>query len=378
MGSEKTVLLPFEPASGDWPIVGDPVVARSRGVRDGAVVDPEAYAQVLRELAACLPARITSGGRLHVHPGVSGLSVQAATREVTIGLPGRQIIDGTTLKKVGKAIRRKLKTGDRVLLHFLPRRYVLDDGRVFERCPWGLRTRSLAVRGLAVTSSRNYRRDLERAVGGAGMVMMRPVYGPVASAWAVTSPALRQIGSVVLDIGGSLAKVATTAGGFVTFADAVNLAGAEIVGDVAAFLGCEIDEARRLLETEVGAEPERFKPEDAISYREGDSGGEERAPARQVSQAIRLRLNELMTVIRDSVLPPGALRDTAGPVLITGGVARLGDVTNPAREVFERPARIGVPEPLPGLDDSLRLPEYAGVLGIAMHVHQVRQGRTTN
>ena len=77
----------------------------------------------------------------------------------------------------------------------------------------------------------------------------------------------------------------------------------------------------------------------------------------RVEEILELALNEL----RRSGFPEDVL--TSG-VVLTGGASLLNGCTDLAENVFNLPARVGVPQEISGVSERIRNPRYATVIGL--------------
>jgi len=87
---------------------------------------------------------------------------------------------------------------------------------------------------------------------------------------------------------------------------------------------------------------------------------------------MRPRYEELFRYVRKELHRADVYDLIAGGVVLTGGAALAPGLMELAEEVFEVPARLGVPAALQGLDEAARNPLYATGVGLLLYAHAQR------
>ena len=91
----------------------------------------------------------------------------------------------------------------------------------------------------------------------------------------------------------------------------------------------------------------------------------------RVEEILELTLNEL----RRSGFPEEVLNSG---VVLTGGASLLPGMLDLAEEIFNVPARIGVPQDVPGVSERVRNPRYATAIGLLHAARGEREGKAVN
>ena len=91
----------------------------------------------------------------------------------------------------------------------------------------------------------------------------------------------------------------------------------------------------------------------------------------RVEEILELTLNEL----RRSGFPEEVL--TSG-IVLTGGASMLTGIVELAEEVFNLPARIGVPQEMGGVSERIRNPRYSTAIGLLQTAYAAEEGEQTS
>src|SRR5437667_328916 len=159
-------------------------------------------------------------------------------------MAGREVTR-TDLDRVLEGARAIPVDADRMILHALPREYVVDaqDGI---RDPVGMSGVRLQVRVNLVTAATSCVQNVIRCVERCGLSVADVVLEPLASAEAVLSEDEKEIGVAVIDIGGGTTDLLLYVEGGIAHTSVIPVGGNNVTNDVAAGLRTPMGEAERL------------------------------------------------------------------------------------------------------------------------------------
>ncbi len=172
----------------------------------------------------------------------------------------------------------------------------------------------------------------------------------ILAAVSVLTPAEREIGTAVLDLGATHTSVAVSLRGTVRHLGRIDLGSLHLTKDLAVVLGLPLAKAERL-------KREAWTP---------DADGNR--PATQAAQVIAARLGEILELAGADLKAAGWAERLPGGYVLTGGGAPPESLLVLASETLGGPARLG----LPGLGPDrgmLAGPAYAVLLGLKSAVH---------
>jgi cell division protein FtsA len=101
----------------------------------------------------------------------------------------------------------------------------------------------------------------------------------------------------------------------------------------------------------------------------GPGPGQRRHVARElVAHIVEQRLDEMFALVQEELEGADLLDKLGAGIVLTGGTSALQGTVELAQQVFAAPVRAGIPgEGLTGLADSLALPRFATVAGLALY-----------
>ena len=341
---------------------GAPCAALRRGV----VVDLEAAAAAIGQaVAPVLQALRGHPGGVWV--GVTGAHLECCNLQGSCAVASPEV--GVTRAEVDAALQAAGATlalpSDREVVNAIPRSFAID-GQAGVTNPVGMSARALEVSTHVVTGTTTLLDNLEKAVLRAGLAVEELVFEPIAAAHAVLTPADRDLGTLLVDVGGGTTDFALFVDGGVCHSGSVPLAGAQVTRDLAMALGLELAEAERIklaaghcLYQEIGEEEE--VPARSLQ------GGEQRISRRYLAGLIAARMEEIFRLLAAEVAKSQFTARLTRGMVLTGGSAQLPGIGELARTVTGWPVRLGraqgvVADPALSAD-----PAWATALGLLLY-----------
>ena len=252
---------------------------------------------------------------------------------------------------------------DQEILHVIPHHYVVD-GMDGIKDPVGMVGHRLEVEANIVTGSSTSIHSLVRCVESVDVELDGLVLEPLAAGQAVLSDQERELGSLVIDMGGGTTDAAVFRDGSVVHAVVLPVGGHQISSDLAFGLRATLAAAEEL----------KIRYGSTISHAraEGETvplpsyGHEEAQPVEQrtVAEIIDARLAETFELVQSRLARAGFGDDYSAGVVLTGGSAQIPGATSLASDIFGVPARLGVPVGVHGLADAVRSPAFSTSVGL--------------
>jgi cell division protein FtsA len=334
----------------------------SRGMRKGVVNDVNALTTSIS--AAVHKAERSSGysiGRAFV--SVAGAHIDSRNSRGVVGLNSPRGVQLADLERAMEAARTIALPYNREVLHIIPRSYSLD-GQDGIRSPLGMHGFRLEVETHIITAAKSSLQNLEKCIEGARVYVDRFIFNPLASGEVVLTDTEREMGVVVIDIGGGTTDIAVFIEGTVWHTAVISVGGWHITNDIAQglHLPYEIAEAHKI---EHGHADPRDVDENEIFVVQ--AFGEEhmsRVQRIDLAQIVQPRVEELFQLVQREIkysAYDGLL--SAGAVL-TGGSSQLPGIRQMATDVLGMPVRVAKPEKISGMADQLRHPSYSTSVGL--------------
>jgi len=338
----------------------------SHGLRQGNMVDLEATVEAIH--GAVARAEQMAGVAIRgVYAGVAGDHLRSINSRGVIAVSGRDNeVTAEDLQRVVEAARALAIPSSRAILHVIPQGFIVDDQAGIQD-PVGMSGVRLEAEVHIVTSSSAAVRNLAKAVERAGYRIEELVAVPLASSWAVLEEDERRLGVVLLDIGAGTTDLAVYFDGSVQHTAVISMGGAQITNDIAIGLRTPLEMAEQIKIGQGCACTSLVAHAGAIEI-PGVGGRPPRTVGLSVLAAIiEPRVEEILTLARDEIARLQGAEMLAAGVVVTGGTASLRGVAELAEQVFEMPARIGMPRDAQGVADLAGDPRYATGLGLVRY-----------
>jgi len=333
----------------------------SQGIRKGVVVDLAAASQVVAK--SIEKAERTSG--LEITSGLvslAGSQVNSSNNRGVVGISG-QIIDQQDVERAIDAARAVALPHNREILHVIQRGFNVD-GQEGIRNPIGMHGYRLEVETHIITASAASVENLRQCVGVSGVDISQFVLNPLASAEVVLSETERQMGVVVVDIGGGTTDMAIFIDGDVWYTAVIGVGGNHITSDIAHGLRLPMSQAEEIkiqhghaVKSEVGVQESfNVKP-----FGEQESLQINR---QELAHIIEARVEEIFGLVLQEIKRSGYDGMLPAGMVLTGGSSALPGIRTLASQALGVPVRIAKPENLVGMADRLDSPAFSTSVGL--------------
>ncbi len=361
IGTTKVCTIVGEVRADDIFVVGVGLEP-ARGMKKGVVNDIHLLSNAIA--ASVHKAEKTSGYQIErAFISVAGNHIASINSRGTIGLVGNRGVRAEDLDKVIDQARAIAIPHNREVLHVIPRRYSIDEqGSV--RSPIGMHGFRLEVEAHIITASSTSVANLEQAVQAAGVYPDRFILNPLASGDAVLNTQEREMGCVLVDIGGGTTDLAIFIEGTVWHSGVISVGGDMITNDITHLLHVPFDVAEAVkLEHGHAIEREVDAAETFLVQPFGE-GLPQEFHRSDLAMVIESRVEELVEMIHSEIKRSGYDGLLRAGMVLTGGCAQLPGLRELAEDILGMPVRVAKPERLTGMADLLRNPSYSTSVGL--------------
>ncbi|MDD5091179.1 MAG: cell division protein FtsA [Candidatus Wallbacteria bacterium] len=381
IGATKVCLLIGEASEERIKIVGK-AISPSLGIKKGIVVDLE---KTIYSIEACLE-RAEKQADIAIdraYISIGGAHIQSLNNKglVAVSGPDREITQDD-MERVIETAKTFALPPNRRIIHLLPREYSVDEqGGI--RDPLGMAGTRLGVEIHVVTGLNTSIQNLLKCVHSAGIIEEELVLQSYASSFAVLSKDEKELGVVLVDIGGGTTDIAVFVGGSIIYSNVIPLGGEHVSNDIAIGLRTPLEEAEKLKISRGFAIAKDIDENEKIEI--PTPGGEEIniVTRNKLCQIIQPRMEEIFNMIKDSIQESGCQKMISGGVVMTGGGSLLAGAPRLAEEILGLPVRVGKPgKELSGIGNDLGSPSYATAIGLLkygmMRRSEVNKGYLTS
>jgi len=336
-------------------------IAPSHGLQKGLVVNQEEAKQSIRE--SVKQAEQSANYKLEsAYIGITGRHISSVNNRGVIAITRNdRMVHPADLKRVLEVARSVKIPGEQELLHVIPRTYTVD-GQEGVKNPVGMHGFRLDVETHIISAAVTSVKNLTKCIHGLGIDIDDLVLEPLASAEAVLSDEEKEKGVLLADIGGGTTDIAVFKDSSIYHTSVLPVAGYQLTHDISVGMNISFDLAETMKKKYGNVMPgDDTASDDQMISADGHS-----ASYRDLSDIIRIRMEELLRLIVLELPQSDYARIIPAGVVLTGGGANLPGIAELGNEVTRLPVRVGIPPALYGVSDVLNDPAYATGVGLLM------------
>jgi len=339
--------------------------APSFGLRKGVVVDIEETVKNISE--SVQEAERNSG--ISIDRVVVSLSGNHITPRISKGVIAISRADGEVSREdVDRAMTAASTVSvlpNREIIHVIPRGFLVDEQNGVKD-PVGMSGVRLEVDALVIEGSSPFIKNLTKCISEAGLEIEELVLAPLAASRAALSKRQKELGVLVLDLGGGTAGITVFEEGNIIHSCVLPVGSAHITNDIAIGLRSDIDLAEKVKLEYGSALLSEINKKDVIDLAKLGSRETGIVPRAQVVEIVEARLSEILELTnkelkkidRQGLLPAG--------VVLLGGGAKMPGLVDLAKEELKLPVQVGFPIELEGIVDEIEDPSFATAIGLVL------------
>ncbi len=345
-------------------VIGASSVA-SRGIKKGQIVDIEEAVEAI--IASVEAAERMAGYNLdsaYIALGGAHVHSQNSHGVVAISDPNGEINQNDVDRAIEAASAVSLAVS-REVVHVLPREYVVD-GESGVRDPVGMSGIRLEVDTHIITAGSAAIKNVKKAVNEVGIQIDDLVFTGMASAEATVSPTEKELGCVVIDIGGGTTSIAAYIDGALSYSGVIPVGAKNVTNDLAIGLRVSLETAEKI-KIALSAKKRKDESDEMDLVGLGVTEVTKISKKTLLEGIIRPRLNEIFTMVRIELEREGLANKIPSGAIITGGGAETAGVIDSAKRMLGLPVRIGVPKGVGGLIDDVMNPAFSTCIGLLIY-----------
>ena len=333
----------------------------SRGLRKGVVVNIESTVNSIQH--ALEEAELMADCKIRdVFTGIAGSHIRSFNSSGMVAVKDKEVTatDVARVLETAKAIN--IPT-DQQVLHVLTQEYIVD-GQEDIREPIGMSGIRLEVRVHIVTGAVSAAQNIVKCVRRCGLEVQDLILQPIASAMACLTPDEKELGVVLVDIGGGTTDIAIYTGGAIRHTAVIPIAGDQITGDVAAALRTPTPDAEEIKLRYGVAKQMLAHSDERIEVPGLGDRGPRQLSRQALGAVIEPRVEELFSLVQQVIRDSGYDDLLSSGIVLTGGSSQMPGMVELAEDVFLKPVRMAVPVYHGSLADVVCNPRFSTVMGL--------------
>jgi cell division protein FtsA len=389
IGSTKitAVIALMEDEGGVAKVIGEASYPSGDGIRKGEITGID---EAINAVASALSGAERMAGLTisSAYVSINGKHIISNNNKGVVAIADQEISTDDIFRAMEQAKTIAIPA-QREIIHLIPREFIVDNqGGIKD--PESMTGQRLEVDAHIISATTTALHNLRKSIQTIGLRLDAEVFTGWAAAQAVLTPTEKELGVVLLDIGGGTTSIATFEEGAITYSTSIPFGGANVTRDLAAGLRLSLDDAEKVKlnvekltkakvkpveedkeESKEGAKEEAEKEPkdkgDIMDVTELDIEGVKTISRKLFNEIVSSRIEEIFELVRDNIAQSNNDFKLPAGIVLTGGSSELPGITQIAKKVFGVPARIGYPRGLEGLVDGISTPAYAVAQGLILH-----------
>jgi cell division protein FtsA len=348
--------------------------APSRGVRKGEIVDFETAMKCVLE--ALSEAETKSDVMIKgVYVGVTGAHIQSFNNRGCVILPDdHDEIDEQDIDDVKINAREVSIPAQNAFLHSIIQHYHVD-GQDGVLNPVGMLGHKLEADFHIIHGVRTRIQNTIRCVKELPLEVEDVVFNPLATAQVVLGQQQKNMGALVIDMGGGTTDYILYVDGAVKQSGTLGIGGDHITNDISMGLRIPMARAEKLKIDEGSVILGNCLPGETVVLKDDSGFAGKEVERETLNTIIHLRVRETLELLRRTLEEESFINFIGEGIFITGGCSLIRGIDNLAEEIFEIPARVAHAQTMSGLTSAFQNPQLSTAIGLIKYAQAVQAER---
>lgn len=350
----------------------------AQGIKSGLITDMQLAENSI--LGAISAAEQMSGQTIdRAIVNISGNSIESHNMHVETNISGHEVTDSDINHVINHAFQSYSST-EKEIIHCIPTDYSIDKTSGIKN-PKGMYGSVLSTNLHVVTASSTYLKNLVNCLAVCRLNIDDCVISSYASGIACLTEDEKNLGAMVIDIGGGCTSVAIFVGGSIIYTESFPVGGLHITKDLARGLSTSVSYAERIKTIYGSCISSRADREEIIdvplmsdtipagTQLDIEPSFNDDVEINQISKVeivdiIQPRVEEIFEIVKTSIEAKGLDKIAVGRIILTGGTSQLAGIKDLATSIFNKQVRVGRPFQLDGLAESTKGPAFSTAIGL--------------
>jgi len=362
VGTTKVCAIVGELTDSSLKIIGFGM-APSRGIKKGVVINIDETVESIKK--AVHDAEVMAGVKIsNVHVGIAGGHIKSYNSTGVIAIKNKVVREDDKRRVIDAAQALNIPL-DREIIHVLTQEYIVDNQDGIKE-PLGMSGIRLEVKVHIVTAAVTAVQNVIKCCTKAGLKVDDIVLEQLASSEAVLTEDEKDLGVVLVDLGGGTTDIVVFKNGSIKHSSVVSLGGNNITNDIAMVLRTATNEAENLKVKYGSAMTSLVDKAETIDVPSIGTKRNKIIPRTTLSEIIEPRIEEIFTIVNREILKSEVRNLIASGVVLTGGGALLNGAAELGEQVFELPVRVGISN-VAGVVDLISSPQFSTAVGLVIY-----------
>ena len=341
----------------------------SRGVISGAISDVRLAEKSIANTVG--DAEKMAGFNIdRLVVGLSNSQTVSQRKEVSTTIVS-DMVKNSDITNLASGIRYEYKKNNRELIHLIPLQYKIDNSTPVQN-PRYMFGDLLSSKFHVISTSFTTVKNIENCLKRSQLSVHNYIVESYASALSALSENEMNLGSLVIDIGGSNTSFAVMADGKLVHAGNFPIGGIHVTRDIATILNIDFETAERIKTINNSLIINPLEEKELIKVKSNDERiGIVGVTKLELKYIIESRIEEIINSVKTLLDKSGYGSYLINNIVLTGGTASIIGIEKVVNEVFKRQTRIGFPSKIKNLPSELDDPSFSNVLGMLVFLKNI-------
>ena len=343
--------------------------AKSIGVQKGNIVDINLAGNSIKE--AVTAAKSSSGAQMSkAVVSLSGANTKTLRSVGTTNLPSGHISHNDIKQVLKMALYNAQVIADYEVIHVLPVHFKVDDGAHISN-PLNMNGTTLQVSANIITAKKTSLTNINNALKQLDLEVDKFVLTGYATSIAVLEEDQRNLGAVVINIGGSTTQFVVQKGSTIIYNDFIPIGSENITKDISQTFHTPISAANMIKKQYATLLPMKNDDASQTNIKKvklpilGNESETKEISLEQIQPVLHARIEEILCLVHDKLKESAAIESIDGGVVITGGMAYIPGIKELASLVFEGlPVKVSNPRNIQNGYVNFNMPTMSTIVGL--------------
>ena len=376
IGTTKICVIVAEVTENGVEIIGCGT-SPSRGLRKGVVVNIDVTVDSIKDAVEAAEA-MAALSLDSAFVGIAGGHIKGINSRGVIAISSKSHeVTQADIDRVIEAAKAIALPADRKVIHIIPQEFIIDDQRGVKE-PLGMSGHRLEAEVHIVTGAVTSAENIIKCATRAGLEVRDIVLQPLASSEATLTADEKELGVILVDIGGGTSDIAVFVDGSIRHTAVLALGGDHLTHDIAIGLRTPPQSAEEIKRRHGCALGSLVGNEEVVEVPSVGGRRPRLLSRRMLCEIVQPRMEEIFSLVDREVRRAGFMQQAAAGVVVTGGSSIMAGVPELAEQLFDLPVRLGMPTGVGGLKEVVSSPMYATGVGLALYGAEHRDQRQFN
>ncbi len=331
----------------------------SQGLKNGTINDSAEFIKSLDDFKKKVD-NIIGYSDYPVIIGLNGVYFTSKKTKGVVALSENEVVKDDIRRAIEQASSFNI-SDNRLTIEALPIDYAVDNEKNIKN-PLGLKGIKLEANILLIEAFAPYFKNIEEILSSSKINIKKIIFTPVTALYSAVSKKQKELGCVVIDIGGMTTNIVVIEDGAIIHVKVLPIGSHHITSDIVYGFKINFSFAEEI-KIKYGSLIKK-KKEEKIDLSRLDPENTEKIDRLKLIEIIEARVKEIFENVNNELKKINKQRMLPGGAILIGGGSKLKGIPELARNVLELPTQVGYPLEISGLIEEVNSPIFTNAVGL--------------